>query len=409
MRVAIVHDWLYVLGGGEKVLSAILRCFPNADLYTLFDVLTPGQRAQAGIPASRTSILQRMPGIHRRHRLYLPLMPLAIEQLDLGDYDLVISSSHAVAKGVLTGPDQLHVSYVHSPMRYAWDLQHQYLRESRLEHGVRGWLARALLHRMRLWDYRTGAGVDAYVANSHFVARRIRKVYGREATVIHPPVAVDAALAERPAHEAPFYLAASRLVPYKNVLAIVEAFKTMPDKRLVVAGDGPELARLRQVGAPNVRFEGFVPDPELRLLMRTAEAFVFAAEEDFGIMPVEAQAEGTPVIALGRGGARETVRTGGRHPTGRLFERADAASIAACVRGFEAEHAGFTRTACHANAWRFRAERFEAEFSDFVHRRYEQFQRRLETGQHPADWDDDDTDATPTREYVTDGSCRAGP
>ena len=386
MRIAIVHDWLYTLGGAEKVLSAMLRCFPSADLFCLFDVLSPEGRAKAGLPASRTSFLQRMPAINRRHRLYLPLMPMAVEQLDLTDYDLIISSSYAVAKGVLTGPDQLHLSYVHSPMRYAWDLQHQYLRESKLDHGVRSWLARAMLHKMRLWDTRTAAGVDAYAANSHFVARRVRKVYGRDAEVIHPPVEVpetlprlEAAVAGEPS----FYLAASRLVPYKNILSIVEAFKLMPDRRLVVAGSGPELARLRAVGAPNVVFAGFVPDQELRRLMRAADAFVFAAEEDFGILPVEVQGEGTPVIALGRGGLRETVVADGANPTGVFFDRSDAASIAAAVGAFETRKGEFTRAACHANAARFRTATFEARFSEFVHRHYGAFQARLRAGAPP--------------------------
>src|SRR5215213_5838803 len=183
-KVAIVHDWLYTIGGAERVLSAITRCFPNATVYTLFDTLTDDQRAEIGRFRPQTSFLQRMPAIASRHRLYLPLMPLAIEQFDLSNYDLVISSSHAVAKGVLTGPDQLHLSYVHSPMRYAWDLQHEYLREAGLEKGVRSWMARLLLHRMRMWDSRTAYGVDGWVANSHFVARRIQKIYGRKAVVI---------------------------------------------------------------------------------------------------------------------------------------------------------------------------------------------------------------------------------
>ena len=383
MRVAIVHDWLYVLGGAEKVLSAMLRCFPDADLYTLFDILKPADRAEAGLPISHTSFLQRLPGLTRRHRMYLPLMPLAVEQLDMTGYDLVISSSYAVAKGVLTGPDQLHISYVHSPMRYAWDLQHQYLRESRLDKGLKSWLARAMLHKIRIWDSRTAAGVNVYAANSHFVSRRIHKVYGRSATVIHPPVDVqDLPPPPRPAPngEAGFYLAASRLVPYKNILAIVEAFKTMPTRRLVVAGSGPELARLKAVGAPNVEFAGFVSEPELRRLMRGAQAFVFAAEEDFGIVPVEVQGEGTPVIALGRGGVRETVVTEGSAPTGLFFDRADAPSIAAAVTAFERRRGQFTAQACHANARRFCSARFDSEFSLFVHRNYESFQRRLAMG-----------------------------
>ena len=384
MRVAIVHDWLYVLGGAEKVLSAMLRCFPDADVFTLFDILSPEDRASAGLPRSTTSFLQRMPAISTRHRHYLPLMPLAVEQLDLSGYDLVLSSSYAVAKGVLTGPDQLHISYVHSPMRYAWDLQHQYLRDANMHRGLKGALARMMLHRMRLWDTRTASGVDAYLANSNFVARRIRKVYGREATVIYPPVEVADTLpppvSKAEGDEAGFYLAASRLVPYKNVLAIVQAFKLMPEKRLVVAGTGPEMARLKTVGAPNVEFVGFVSDARLRELMRGAEAFVFAAEEDFGIVPVEVQGEGTPVIALGRGGSRETVVTDGPAPTGMFFDRPEAAAIAAAVEAFSHRRDSFTRAACHANALRFRTERFERDFTNFVTLRFAAFQAEVRAG-----------------------------
>ena len=388
MRVAIVHDWLYVLGGAEKVLSSMLHCFPQADLFCLFDVLSPEDRARAGLPQSRTSFLQRMPAIDRRHRQYLPLMPIAVEQFDLSGYDLVLSSSYAVAKGVLTGPDQLHISYVHSPMRYAWDLQHAYLREAGLHRGIKGLLARYLLHKVRLWDTRTAAGVDEYVANSNFIARRIRKSYGRTATVICPPVDVPDVLPPPPvrppaaggATNTSFYLVASRLVAYKNVLAIVEAFKAMPRRRLVVAGSGPELGRLKAVGAPNVEFAGFVSDVRLRELMRGAEAFVFAAEEDFGIVPVEVQGEGTPVIALGRGGLRETVVADGPSPTGLFFDTPKPQSIVAAIEAFERRRDMFTRSACHSNALRFRTARFEQEFASFVADRYAAFQDRMRSG-----------------------------
>ncbi len=364
VRVAVVHDWLYVLGGAERVLRSILRCYPDADLFTLFDVLPPESRAWIGYEHSHTSFLARAPGIAKRHRQYLPLMPLAIEQLDLSQYDLVISSSYAVAKGVLTGPDQVHVAYVHSPMRYAWDLQHQYLREGKLTQGLKSMLARVLLHRMRVWDSRTAHGVDAYVANSAFIARRIRKAYGRDAVVIHPPVDVPATL---PAWDkANHFLVASRLVPYKNVRAVVEAFALLPGQTLIVAGSGPEEARLRAIAGPNVSFAGFVSDAELRRLMGTARAFVFAAEEDFGIVPVEAQGEGTPVLALGRGGLRETVVTDGPGRTGMFFDEAEPNAIAACVRAFIDQESEFMPAACHTQALRFAAPRFEAAFRAFA-------------------------------------------
>ena len=378
VRIAVVHDWLYVFGGAERVLRAILRAVPKADVYTLFDSLSPADRRRIGFETSRTSFLQRIPGIGKRHRSCLPLMPLAIEQLDLTAYDLVISSSYAVAKGVLTGPDQLHLSYVHSPMRYAWDLQHRYLSESGLSRGLKGAVARIILHRMRLWDSRTAHGVDAYAANSHFVARRIRKAYGRDAEVIYPPVTVAPALPKT--EKGGYFLTASRLVPYKNVRAVVEAFALLPDQRLVVAGSGPELARLQRLAGSNVEFRGFVPDAELAGLMAGASAFVYAAEEDFGIVLVEAQGHGTPVIALGQGGARETVVTAGPNPTGLFFDTAEPGAIAGAIRGFLARPTGFRPADCHANALRFSEHHFDEAFRFFVRKHWAGHCNRLQAG-----------------------------
>ena len=366
VRVAIVHDWLYVLGGAERVLRSMLRCFPQADLFTLFDVLPPASRAWIGYDRATTSFMQRLPGIAKRHRSYLPLMPFAIEQFDVSGYDVVISSSYAVAKGVLTGPDQVHIAYVHSPMRYAWDLQHQYLREGNLSRGLKGAAARFFLHHMRTWDTRTSHGVSAYAVNSSFIARRVKKAYGREAEVIHPPVAVPETLTQRP--RGTEFLAASRLVPYKNLRAVVEAFALLPHERLVVAGTGPEEARLRALAGPNVRFAGFVPDDELRRLMGTCRAFLFAAEEDFGIIPVEAMGEGAPVIALGRGGVRETIVTEGPGRTGVFFDEPSAASIAAAVRAFITSGELFHPGAAHSQALRFATPIFERDFKNFVER-----------------------------------------
>lgn len=242
-------------------------------------------------------------------------MPLAIEQLDVSSHDVVISSSHAVAKGVLTGPDQLHISYVHSPIRYAWDLQHQYLREAALDSGIKGILAKYILHKMRVWDSRTSNGVDHFIANSHFISRRIKKVYGREADVIYPPVDIN----RFPLFEEKedFYLTASRLVPYKRIDLIVEAFSNMPDKKLVVIGDGSEMSKIKAKAKSNIEIMGYQSSNVMLDYMQKAKAFVFAAEEDFGITPVEAQACGTPVIAFGKGGSLETIRPlGVLNPTG---------------------------------------------------------------------------------------------
>jgi len=246
-------------------------------------------------------------------------MPLAIEQLDVSKHDIILSSSHAVAKGVLTGPDQLHISYVHSPIRYAWDLQHQYLREAGLNKGLKAQAARWLLHKIRMWDYRTANGVDHFVANSQFIARRIKKVYGRTADVIYPPVDVDRFTLNE--NKDNYYFTASRMVPYKRIDLIVEAFSQMPDRKLVVIGDGSEMSKIKSKATKNVEILGYQPNHVMQEHMQKAKAFVFAAEEDFGITPVEAQACGTPVIAFGKGGSLETVRPFGvDNPTG-LFLR----------------------------------------------------------------------------------------
>ena len=266
-------------------------------------------------------------------------------------------------------------------MRYAWDLQHRYLAESGLARGFKSALARLLLHRMRLWDSRTAHGVDAYAANSHFIARRIRKAYGREAEVVYPPVAVPAQMPVT--QKADYFLTASRLVPYKNVRAVVEAFAFLPDQRLIVAGTGPELGRLRALAGPNVAFRGFVPDTELESLMAAAAAFVYAAEEDFGIVAAEVQGQGAPVIALGRGGACEIVQTRGPARTGLLFDEPTAEKIAAAIRTFLAMPEAFSPADCHANAQRFSEQRFETAFRTFVQTHWARHHEGLRASRPP--------------------------
>lgn len=378
MRAAIVHDWLVTYAGAERVLEQMLDVLPDADLFSLIDFVEPSQRGFLRGRPVRTSFLQRLPGTRRHYRHFLPLMPLAIEQLDLSAYDLIISSSYAVAKGVLTGPDQLHICMCYSPMRYAWDLQHQYLRESGLEHGIRSWIARWMLHRTRNWDARTGAGVDEFLAISRFVSRRIRKVYRRDSTVIYPPVDTDAFTPGAETRREPFYVTASRLVPYKRIELIVEAFARMPDRALVVIGDGPEGNRIRAKASANVQLLGEQPFPVLVDHLRRARAFVFAAEEDFGIVPIEAQACGTPVIAYEKGGAVETLR-GLDHPqpTGVFFPEQTVTALQTAIATFECEAARITPEACRHNALRFRAELFRERFGAFVRQRYARFQQEL--------------------------------
>jgi glycosyltransferase involved in cell wall biosynthesis len=372
-RVAIVHEWLESYAGSERVLEQLIACFPRADIFTVVDFVPPGRRGFLGGRPVKTSFIQRLPFARRRFRAFLGLMTLAVEQFDLTGYDLVISSSHAVAKGVITGPDQLHISYVHSPMRYAWDLQHQYLRQANMARGLKSIYARWLLSRLRLWDVRTATSVDVFVANSAYIARRIRKAYRRDSVVIHPPVDV-AAFAYRAA-KSDYYFVVSRQVPYKRIDLIARAFARMPERKLIIVGDGPEHARVVEAAAaaPNITLRGAVEHAELLGLMQRARALVIAAEEDFGITMVEAQACGTPVIAFARGGARDIIADEGgasggpaRGPTGVLFERQTADSIIDAVARFERLAPAIAPEACRANAMRFTVEVFRERITGLV-------------------------------------------
>jgi len=368
MKIAIVHDWLVTFAGAERVLASMLKLWPQADLFAVIDFLSDEDRARLGGKQAKTTFIQGLPKARTRYQTYLPLMPMAIEQLDLSGYDLILSSSHAVAKGVLTGPDQLHISYVHSPIRYAWDLQHQYLAESGLNKGLKGLLARTVLHYMRLWDQRTAAAVDGFIANSRFIGRRIDKAYRRPSTVIYPPV--DTSGFSFNGDKQDYYVTASRMVPYKKIPLIVQAFTAMPDKRLVVIGDGPELHKARAVAGPNVTILGQQPFEVLRQHLQNAKAFVFAAEEDFGITPVEAQACGTPVIAFGRGGVLETVRgLDDTAPTGVFYPQQTVASLVAAVQTFEREAHRISARACREQAELFSERRFERQLRQCVETR----------------------------------------
>lgn len=373
-RIAVVHDWLLTHAGAEKVLGEILAAFPSADVFSLVDFVPQPQRSFLAGKSVHTSFMQQLPWARSKYRSYLALMPFAVEQLDVSAYDLVISSSHAVAKGVLTGPDQLHVCYCHTPIRYAWDMQHQYLKEAGLEKGVKAWIARWLLHKIRLWDVRTSNGVDDFVANSNFIRRRIHKVYRREARVIYPPVDVERFALQESKKD--FYFTASRMVPYKKMPMIVQAFSRMPDRRLIVIGDGPDMAQCLAMAGPNIQIMGYQADEVLRDHMQRAKAFIFAAEEDFGITPIEAQACGTPVIAFGKGGALETVRgLPSAKPTGLFFGEQTSESLMEAVIQFEKTGAALIQAQdCRENAERFSSQRFRQEFSDFVAAKWTEFE-----------------------------------
>lgn len=374
MKTAIVHDWLVKYGGAERVLEQMLTLFPEADVYALFDFFPEDRRGVIHNKKVRTSFLQKFPNARTKYHRYLPLMPLAVEQFNLSRYDLIISSSWAVAKGVITGPDQLHVCMCYSPMRYAWDQMHMYLKASGMTRGVRGWMTRYILHKMRMWDYRTANGVDEFIAISNYIAGRINKAYRRESTVIYPPVDVEAFDLREQKED--FYLTASRLVAYKNVDLIAEAFSRMPEKKLVIIGEGPQMAKIRKKAGPNVTLMGYQPFEVLRDHMQRARGFVFAAEEDFGIVPIEAQACGTPVIAYGRGGALETLVPG---KTGLFFYRQEPEDVISAVREFETSRESFDPHTVRQNALRFSNERFLKEFRDYMEKTLDEYTEATRT------------------------------
>ncbi|HXU51539.1 MAG TPA: glycosyltransferase [Casimicrobiaceae bacterium] len=365
MRVAIVHDWLDTWRGGENVLAEIAALYPDADLFALVDFLPAAERARLGGRRATTSYLQRLPGARRHFRKYLPLFPRAIASLDVGAYDVVISISHAVAKGVRIREGQRHFAYCLTPMRYAWDLRDTYFRRGTPAAWLRP-LADPVLDRIRDWDRASNDGVTEFAAISAFIAERIARHYARPARVIHPPVDTDWFTPGAAPPSYGFYLAASHWVPYKRLDAVVAAFAGLPERRLVVAGSGPDVARVQRAAPANVAFAGAVPRAKLRDLMRDARAFVFAAEEDFGIAPLEAQACGTPVIAYGRGGVTETIVATGEHPTGAFFGAQSAEAIATAVRAFEARSVPIDAAACRANAERFGTARFRREIADWT-------------------------------------------
>lgn len=362
MNTAIVYDWLTACGGGERTLDAIAEAYPSP-IYTLVHNPDAVSDVLKNCSAVHSSFIQNLPFAKSAYRYYLPLFPLAIEQFDLRSHDLVLSVSHAVAKGVLTHAHQLHLCYCFTPMRYAWDLTHQYLDSIK---GARKLLAKFSLHRLRNWDIASLNRVDHFATLSHYIAKRIKKVYGREATVIYPPVEVGQ-IALNPYKEE-FYLTASRCVPYKRMDLIVEAFSHFPNKRLVVIGDGPQMPLLKKKAGKNVELMGWQPESVLRDLMGRAKGFIFAAEEDFGIVVVEAQAAGTPVIAFGKGAALETVLD---QQTGLFFQEQTVASLCNAILEFETKT--FDPQRARHQAERFNRERFIQEFRQFVTEKHEAF------------------------------------
>ena len=359
VKVAIVHDALICYEGPEQVLEQLIVLFPNADLFAVVDFFEEKDRAFLKHKNVTTTMLQNIPFAKRLFRYCLPIMPYAIEQLDLSKYDLIISSSHTVAKGVLTGPNQLHISYIHSPIRYAWDMQHENV----------SFVTRMGLFFIRNWDVRSANSVDYFISNSRISARRIWRCYRRDAITIYPPVRTELFTLHENKHD--YYVTSSRLVPNKNVRILVEAFMDMPDKKLVVIGDGPQLRMLRKIATPNIVLLGDIPEAEVIEHMQRAKAFLYAAEEDFCSSIVEAQSCGTPVITYGHGSALETVRGLGLSdkPTGLFFDEKTVSAVIKAVKQFEKVENLFEPAQIHEHAQLFSIDKFRKNILTYFQER----------------------------------------
>ncbi|MDO8550909.1 MAG: glycosyltransferase family 4 protein [Ignavibacteria bacterium] len=362
MKTAIVHEWFADYAGSERVVESFTNIWPEADVFTLVDLLTEEERKivlKSKTP--KTSFIQKLPFAKTKHRYYLPLFPFAIERFDFSEYDLIISSSHAVTKGLRKNSNQLHISYCHSPMRYAWDNTELYLNQANISKGLKGFAARSIINYLRKWDLKTASRPDYLIANSKFIAGKIKRIYNRDSDVIYPPVDVDKF--EPVLEKEDYYLTASRMVPYKRADLIVEAFSMLGDIKLKVVGQGPELDKIKRKASPNIEILGYKSGKELKVLMQKAKAFVFAAEEDFGITVVEAMACGTPVIALNKGGTAETVVDG---ITGILFDSQSTDSIKNAAMKFEEKINTFDPLQISNHAKQFSRDIFEKNIKEYV-------------------------------------------
>lgn len=363
MKIALVHDWLTSYGGAEKVIEALCRVWPTADILTLVHEPEIFRNSIISHHRVRTSFIQHLPWATRKFRHYFPFYPLAVEQFDLRGYDVILSCTAGFSHGIITEPDQIHICYKYTPMRYAWSGYQEYLNYPTIRSRWKNAVARWILHRQRMWDFMAAQRADEVVAISREIQWRIWKYYRRTSALIYPPVEVDKFLSPVGQRKENFYLTISRLVPYKKIDLIVQAFTQMPDRRLIVAGEGPELKNLQELarGASNIEFAGFVSEGEKVDLMRRARAFIFAAYEDFGIVPVEAQAAGTPVIAYGSGGSLETVQG---NKTGVFFGHQTPESLVAAVHRFE--RMKFDPQALRDWVEKFSVRRFQKEMVGFV-------------------------------------------
>ncbi|OGU78027.1 MAG: glycosyl transferase family 1 [Ignavibacteria bacterium RBG_16_35_7] len=369
LKTAIVHDWLTTYAGSERCVESFTNIWNNADIYSLVDFLNEKDR-QTILKGknAKTSFVQKLPLANKYHRHYFPLFPLAIEQFDLSGYDLVISSSHAFAKGALTNSNQLHICYCYTPIRYAWDLTHQYFDKESFVGRIQKLILQPALHNIRTWDVVSANRVDYFVAISNYIARRIKKIYRRDAEVIYPPV--DTAKFSCESHKEDFYLTASRFVPYKKIDLIAESFSKMPDKKLIIIGEGSDKEKIKAKSAKNVKMINYKEVDDLAEYMKRARAFVFAAEEDFGISVIEALSCGTPVIALNKGGTAETIVDG---KYGIHFSDQTPDDIVNAVARFEKSENTFDPQILSNYAKQFDRSIFEEKIKSFIKIKSEEF------------------------------------
>ena len=381
IKIALVNDWLSkeYKGGAEKVLKEIGEALSkkdlNYDLYTLVNHLDKDNFKELNQQKIFTSIIQNLPFSKKHFHKYLPLFPFAIEQFDLDQYNLVLSSSHSVAKGVITSPDQLHISYIHSPMRYAWDQMHIYLNQSSYKKLRLTLFLRLILQSLRKWDYISSVRVDKFIANSSFTAKRIKKYWGRESVIIHPPVNTNYFLPNE--NRGDFYLSVSRLVPNKRVDLLIKAFNKV-DFPLFIVGEGPEKKDLQRIANKNIKFLGFQKDFEIKKLMENCRAFLYAGIEDFGIAPVEAMAAGAPIIAYGKAGILDTVNcitSNSKNPTGIIFDDQSPDALKECVQYFEDKKIWKKFSSFEINSWsqKFGVEKFHKKFTSFIDQSFTEF------------------------------------
>ncbi len=365
-KVALVHDWLTGRRGGEKVLEIFAEIFPEAPIYTLFHF--PGtQSEEIEKRTIHTSFLQKMPFLKRKYRSYLSLYPLAVELFDLQEYDFIISSSHCVAKGAIPKPDALHICYVHSPVRYAWNQYFAYFSPEKLGFFSR-FIIPPVIHRLRQWDVTSTSRVDHFVANSKTVARRIFRYYRRESEVIHPPVDTEFFRPGQGVGE--YFLIVSALVPYKRIDLAIEAFSRSGWK-LKIAGDGPDYKKLRKMAKGNIEFLGFLSPSDLLQVYQKAEALLMPGEEDFGINSLEAQSCGIPVVAYGRGGAKETVVS---EKTGLFFSESSPESLQDALDKFRS--IAFNKAKIRDNSMKFSLKVFKEKATAFFRTKWEGFQQK---------------------------------